>query len=130
MKIILMVFGLSLPIIFPILNLVYHYNASKSTQNVLFSLCEVGSEHHNNDELSFFRVNLELQNEEDREEMENLMPRIKHGLVMCILDLKKRDMIVGSSDVYRIRKDALVKINKIAHPVLVQNVLFNKFSRG
>jgi flagellar basal body-associated protein FliL len=132
MKIIFTVVSLILVILFPTLHIICNHNLPQKKQAVFLDLYELDLDslrHVNKEIFSVLRINLELENEKDKKEIIKLMPRVKQVLILCILDLKNKDLI-GSSDLYRIRKEALIKINKIAYPVLVQNILFNKLLRS
>lgn len=70
-------------------------------------------------------VTLELDDALDVPKLEVHLPRIRDSFHIYIRELRKSDLR-GSEGVYRLREELLLRVNKIAHPTKIRDVLFKE----
>lgn len=70
-------------------------------------------------------VRLEIGQKEDEQIIKDYMPRIRDQLQVFLRELRVED-IEGSSGAYRIREELLSRINTVAKPATVKDVLFDE----
>lgn len=70
-------------------------------------------------------VQLELKNEADKLKVEAVMPRVIDQFQTYLRELRVRDLR-GSAGIYRLQMELLARVNEAAHPVVVQDVLFQE----
>lgn len=70
-------------------------------------------------------VQLELKNEMDRARVEAVIPRVVDQFQTYLRELRVRDLR-GSAGIYRLQMELLARVNEAAHPVVVQDVLFQE----
>lgn len=70
-------------------------------------------------------VQLELKNELDRARVEAVIPRVVDQFQTYLRELRVRDLR-GSAGIYRLQMELLARVNEAAHPVVVQDVLFQE----
>jgi flagellar protein FliL len=71
------------------------------------------------------KVSLELTNEEDKEKIEALMPRVTDYFQVYLRELRVEDL-KGSAGMYRLREELLARVRAAVAPIKVQDVLFNQ----
>lgn len=76
-----------------------------------------------------FKINLELNNVEDVQIVEGLMPKIVDALIAHTIELTP-DEIKGSNGLYWLKEELLYRINLIVSPVVVTNLNFKAFDQG
>lgn len=76
---------------------------------------------------NFLKINisLELEEESDIKILELLMPRIVDGFQIYLRELRVDDLR-GSAGMYRLREDLLRRINEVAKPVKINDILFKE----
>ncbi len=76
---------------------------------------------------NFLKINisLELEEESDIKNLESLMPRIVDGFQIYLRELRVDDLR-GSSGMYRLREDLLRRINEVAKPIRINDILFKE----
>ena len=76
---------------------------------------------------NFLKINisLELEEESDIKILELLMPRIVDGFQIYLRELRVEDLR-GSAGMYRLREDLLRRINEVAKPVKINDILFKE----
>ena len=76
---------------------------------------------------NFLKINisLELEEESDIKNLESLMPRIVDGFQIYLRELRVDDLR-GSAGMYRLREDLLRRINEVAKPVKINDILFKE----
>ena len=76
---------------------------------------------------NFLKINisLELEEESDIKNLEILMPRIVDGFQVYLRELRVEDLR-GSAGMYRLREDLLRRINEVARPVRINDILFKE----
>ncbi|MBM3602428.1 MAG: flagellar basal body protein FliL [Alphaproteobacteria bacterium] len=72
------------------------------------------------------KISLEVGDAEYAKVVENLMPRIIDSFQLYLRQLRLEDL-QGSAGMYRLREELLVRVNKIADPAEVKDVLFTEF---
>ena len=70
-------------------------------------------------------VQLELENEDAKLSVENVMPRVIDQFQTYLRELRVRDLR-GSAGIYRLQMELLSRVNAAAYPVEVQDVLFQE----
>ena len=70
-------------------------------------------------------VQLELKNELDKARVEAVIPRVVDQFQTYLRELRVRDLR-GSAGIYRLQMELLARVNEAAHPVVVQDVLFQE----
>lgn len=70
-------------------------------------------------------VQLELENEEAKLAVENVMPRVIDQFQTYLRELRVKDLR-GSAGIYRLQMELLSRVNAAAYPVEVQDVLFQE----
>lgn len=70
-------------------------------------------------------VQLELKNELDKTRVEAVIPRVVDQFQTYLRELRVRDLR-GSAGIYRLQMELLARVNEAAHPVVVQDVLFQE----
>lgn len=68
-------------------------------------------------------IKLELTNEEDVASLMTIQPRIIDRFQVYLRELRVEDL-EGSAGMQRLREELLNRVNKVAHPVQVRDVLF------
>ena len=68
-------------------------------------------------------IKLELTNEEDVASVMTIQPRIIDRFQVYLRELRVEDL-EGSAGMQRLREELLNRVNKVAHPVQVRDVLF------
>ena len=68
-------------------------------------------------------IKLELTNEEDVASVTTIQPRIIDRFQVYLRELRVEDL-EGSAGMQRLREELLNRVNKVAHPVQVRDVLF------
>ena len=71
------------------------------------------------------RVQLELKSDADKVKVEAVMPRVIDQFQTYLRELRVRDLR-GSAGIYRLQTELLARVNEAAHPVVVQDVLFQE----
>ena len=71
------------------------------------------------------KMSLEVGDAEYAKVVENLMPRIIDSFQLYLRQLRLEDL-QGSAGMYRLREELLVRVNKIAEPAEVKDVLFTE----
>ena len=71
------------------------------------------------------RVSLELENAEDVERIETVMPRIIDNFQVYLRELRVEDL-KGSAGMYRLREELLTRVTLAAAPSKVSDVLFKE----
>lgn len=71
------------------------------------------------------KVNLEVSTEEDLVKLEYIMPRIVDDYQLYLRQLRVEDLN-GSSGIYRLKEDLLMRANQSAAPLQISNVLFKE----
>ncbi len=71
------------------------------------------------------RVSLELENAEDVERIETVMPRIIDNFQVYLRELRVEDL-KGSAGMYRLREELLTRVTLAAAPSRVNDVLFKE----
>lgn len=71
------------------------------------------------------RISLELDNEKDRIEVEQKMPRVVDDFQVYLRELRAQDLN-GSAGLYRLKEELLVRLNESVAPAQVQDVLFRE----
>ncbi len=76
---------------------------------------------------NFLKINisLELEEESDIARLEMLMPRIVDGFQVYLRELRVDDLR-GSAGMYRLREDLLRRINEVAKPIRINDILFKE----
>ncbi len=74
---------------------------------------------------NFLKINLklELYEEGDKARLDTVMPRVIDSFQMYLRELRMDDLR-GSSGMYRLREELLMRLNQAAHPVKIKDVLF------
>jgi flagellar FliL protein len=70
-------------------------------------------------------VSLEVGSEADFEHLQSMMPRIIDNFHVYLRELRAEDLR-GSAGLYRLREELLIRVQAIADPVLVRDVLFKE----
>lgn len=70
-------------------------------------------------------VQLELENESEKAQIEAVMPRVIDQFQTYLRELRVRDLR-GSAGIYRLQMELLSRVNAAAYPVEVQDVLFQE----
>ncbi|MCE3232569.1 MAG: flagellar basal body protein FliL [Rickettsiaceae bacterium] len=70
-------------------------------------------------------VSLELGGELQIPRVEEKMPRIRDSFQVYLRELRQEDL-QGSSGLYRLREELLLRINKIVYPAKVNDILFKE----
>lgn len=70
-------------------------------------------------------VQLELKNGKDLQAVEQIMPRIVDQFQTYLRELRVKDLR-GSAGIYRLQIELLSRVNQVAHPVEVKDVLFQE----
>lgn len=70
-------------------------------------------------------ISLELTSEEDRVQLETLLPRVVDNFQVYLRELRVEDLR-GSAGVQRLREELLMRVNTAVHPVEVRDVLFKE----
>jgi len=71
------------------------------------------------------KMSLEVESAEYGKVVEGLMPRIIDSFQLYLRQLRLEDL-QGSAGMYRLREELLVRVNKIADPAEVKDVLFTE----
>lgn len=71
------------------------------------------------------KVNLEVKSEQDLQQLEYMMPRIVDDFQLYLRQLRVEDLN-GSSGIYRLKEDLLMRANQAAAPLQISNVLFKE----
>jgi flagellar FliL protein len=71
------------------------------------------------------KVNLEVKTEQDLLQLEYMMPRIVDDFQLYLRQLRVEDLN-GSSGIYRLKEDLLMRANQAAAPLQISNVLFKE----
>ncbi|MFT7433573.1 MAG: flagellar FliL protein [Alphaproteobacteria bacterium] len=71
------------------------------------------------------KLNLEVATEEDLVQLEYVMPRIVDDYQLYLRQLRVEDLN-GSSGIYRLKEDLLMRANQSAAPLQISNVLFKE----
>ncbi len=74
-----------------------------------------------------FRLNLELNNVEDVQIIEGLMPKIMDAVIAHTIELTP-DELNGSNGLYWLKEELLYRINLIVSPVVVANLNIKTFN--
>ena len=92
-----------------------------------FSRCGTGIRTYRNRRTHFLKINisLELEEESDIKNLELLMPRIVDGFQIYLRELRVDDLR-GSAGMYRLREDLLRRINEVAKPIRINDILFKE----
>jgi flagellar FliL protein len=70
-------------------------------------------------------VELELENQTDRDAVQAVVPRVVNQFQTYLRELRVKDL-QGSQGMYRLRMELLSRVNAATYPVEVQNVLFQE----
>ncbi len=70
-------------------------------------------------------VSLELGGESQVPRVEEKMPRIRDSFQVYLRELRQEDL-QGSSGLYRLREELLLRVNKIVYPAKVNDILFKE----
>lgn len=71
------------------------------------------------------KVNLEVKTEQDLLQLERMMPRIVDDYQLYLRQLRVEDLN-GSSGIYRLKEDLLMRANQAAAPLQISDVLFKE----
>lgn len=71
------------------------------------------------------KVSLEVGSEADFEHLQSMMPRIIDNFHVYLRELRAEDLR-GSAGLYRLREELLIRVQAIADPVVVRDVLFKE----
>ncbi|MDA8574131.1 flagellar basal body-associated FliL family protein [Alphaproteobacteria bacterium] len=71
------------------------------------------------------KISLEIENAEDMDEINQVMPRIIDNFQVYLRELRIADL-QGSSGLYRLREELLRRVNLAVRPVRVKDILFNE----
>ena len=71
------------------------------------------------------RVQLEVENETQKESIEKVMPRVVDQFQTYLREMRIQDL-EGSAGIYRLQKELIARVNSAAYPVEVQDVLFQE----
>jgi flagellar FliL protein len=71
------------------------------------------------------KVSLELNNEQDINRIENVLPRIVDNFQVYLRELRLEDL-QGAAGVYRLREELLNRVNAAVRPAQVKDVLFQE----
>jgi len=76
---------------------------------------------------SFLKISLsmELRDDSDKEVLKRLMPRIIDSFQVYLRELRTDDLS-GSAGLQRLREELLIRVNAVARPVVVRDVLFKE----
>jgi flagellar protein FliL len=69
------------------------------------------------------RVSLELEQQSDVALLEKMMPRVIDTFQVYLRELRIEDL-QGSAGLHRLREELLARVNKVAQPVVVRDLLF------
>lgn len=70
-------------------------------------------------------LSLELEAEPDKEELKKVMPRIVDSFQVYMRELRLEDL-QGSAGLQRLREELLIRVNAVARPTVVRDVLFKE----
>lgn len=70
-------------------------------------------------------VQLELESEEEKVKVEQVMPRVVDQFQTYLRELRVSDLR-GSAGIYRLQMELLARVNAAAAPIVVQDVLFQE----
>lgn len=71
------------------------------------------------------RVQLELETEEQKAAVEQVMPRVVDQFQTYLREMRVKDL-KGSAGIYRLQKELIARVNTAAYPVEVKDVLFQE----
>lgn len=71
------------------------------------------------------RVQLELENEAQKEAVTQVMPRVVDQFQTYLREMRVKDL-KGSAGIYRLQKELIARVNTAAYPVEVKDVLFQE----
>lgn len=71
------------------------------------------------------KINLEVATEEDLAQLEILLPRVIDDFQLYLRQLRVEDLN-GSSGIYRLKEDLLLRANQAVAPLQINNVLFKE----
>lgn len=71
------------------------------------------------------KVALELENPQDTQRIEALMPRVRDNFVVYLRELRIDDL-KGSAGMYRLREELLARVSNAVAPIKVKDVLFKE----
>lgn len=71
------------------------------------------------------KINLEVSTEEDLAQLEILLPRVIDDFQLYLRQLRVEDLN-GSSGIYRLKEDLLLRANQAVAPLQINNVLFKE----
>ncbi len=71
------------------------------------------------------KVSIELTSEEDVKLLEAYMPRVRDNFITYLRELRASDLS-GSSGLYRLREELLLRINQAIAPAKAENILFKE----
>lgn len=80
-----------------------------------------------NKKISFIKttIALELSSEKDATELELYQPRIIDAFNTYLREVRASDLH-GSAGTYRLREELLLRANKVADPIKIENILFRE----
>ena len=70
-------------------------------------------------------LSLELEAETDKEQLKKVMPRIVDSFQVYMRELRLEDL-QGSAGLQRLREELLIRVNAVARPTVVRDVLFKE----
>lgn len=70
-------------------------------------------------------LSLELEGEADKEHLKKVMPRIVDSFQVYLRELRTDDL-QGSAGLQRLREELLIRVNAVAKPAVVRDVLFKE----
>ena len=92
------------------------------TPEILANLKTDGSRRH----YLKMKLNFELEHPEDADAMTMEMPRIVDAITVYLREMSSEDF-KGSEGIHRLRQELLLRVNAVASPVRVTNVLVAEF---
>jgi flagellar FliL protein len=70
-------------------------------------------------------VSLQVESEEEVKELEKMTPRIVDKFQVYLRGMQVEDL-QGSAGVYRLREELLARVNSVAEPIKIDDVLFKE----
>lgn len=71
------------------------------------------------------RVQIEVENELQRDALEQVMPRVVDQFQTYLREMRVQDL-EGSAGIYRLQKELITRVNAAAYPLEVKDVLFQE----
>ncbi|MCH9852889.1 MAG: flagellar basal body-associated FliL family protein [Alphaproteobacteria bacterium] len=72
------------------------------------------------------KLSFEIQTESDREQLQKVIPVIIDSVQSYLRSIRPGEL-TGTQGIYRVREELVFRINRIASPVAINDVLFKEF---